>query len=223
MATARRARNNAWFFKTGPGEYGEGDRFLGLAVPQVRELADRFHTLPERDVLRLLTSPWHEERLLAVIMLAERAKDANAREQARLCRVYLRHRRHVNNWDLVDSSAVQIVGPTLPPTGVPLLLLRLVRSRVVWDRRIALLATFHLIKRRRYAPSLALARLLLGDSHDLMHKALGWMLREIWKRDPKVAERFLKRHLTRLPRTALRYAIERMPERRRQAYLKGGR
>jgi len=220
IATARRARANAWFFKTGPGEYGEGDRFLGLSVPNIRSLARQFNRLAEADLLRLLKSPWHEERLLALVMLVHRAERSDRVERSRLCAVYLRHSRYVNNWDLVNSSARQIVGPLLPPTGVPAFLKRLARSRVIWDRRIALLATFHLIGQRQYVPSLALARLLLDDRHDLMHKALGWMLREIWKRDPRVAERFLRAHLHRLSRTALRYAIERMPERRRLTYLR---
>lgn len=218
-ASARRARISAWFFKTGKGGYGEGDRFLGLRVPQVRTMAKQFGGLAERDVLALLRSAWHEERLLALILLVGRSDRANRRERMRLRSVYLAHRRFVNNWDLVDTSAPALIGRTLTGPSVPPFLRTLAASRVLWDRRMALLATFDLIRRDEFQPTVFLGRMLLEDREDLMHKAMGWMLREIWQRNPGVAERFLRRHLRRLPRTAFRYAIERMPASRRARFL----
>lgn len=218
LGSPARARGVATFFKTGPGQYGEGDRFVGLAVPTLRRLAREYVALPERTIVALLRSEWHEARFLALRLLVDRYQRGDAAMRRRIFRLYLRHRDRVNNWDLVDGSAEYIVGPQLVE-GDRSLLRRLARSRVVWDRRIAVLATFHFIRLRRYGETLALARLLLTDEHDLMHKAVGWMLREVGKRDPATLERFLRAHAHRMPRTMLRYAIERLPAGRRRHYL----
>jgi 3-methyladenine DNA glycosylase AlkD len=208
------------FFKTGPGDYAEGDRFLGIRVPEVRRLARRFRALPEADVLQLLRSPWHEERLLALVMLVERFRRADVEGRATIHEAYLQHTRHVNNWDLVDASAEHIVGASLDPARLELLE-SLARSESVWERRIAMMATFHWIKQGEPRPALHIAEMLLHDRHDLIHKAVGWMLREVGKRDLVAEEEFLRRHSLVMPRTMLRYAIERFPEPVRQRYLRG--
>jgi 3-methyladenine DNA glycosylase AlkD len=220
LASPARATAARRFFKTGPGEYGAGDRFLGLTVPAVRKLSREHETLPLRDVARLLKSPWHEERLLALFVLVRRYVRAEPAARGQIYRLYMSNRAFVNNWDLVDCSAEHIVGPYLERSG-RVTLVRLAKSDQLWDRRIAVLATFHDIKRGRFGPTLRLARLLLDDSHDLMHKAVGWMLREIGKRDRVVLERFLSQHAAEMPRTMLRYAIERFPEPLRKQYLEG--
>ena len=232
-----RAANLQWFFKTGPGEYAEGDKFLGLTVLQVRRLAKRYRGLSLHDTQRLLRSPIHEERLLALLLLVQAYRDGDADAQQRVCELYLRSTKFINNWDLVDCSAVHIVGPFLCSRcsgGYPsrqsqkralgtsaATLQKLARSQSLWERRIAVLATFHFIKHGEFAPSLRIARLLLRDEHDLIHKAVGWMLREVGKRDRTVEEKFLQEHYRQMPRTMLRYAIERFPERQRQRYLRG--
>jgi 3-methyladenine DNA glycosylase AlkD len=218
VASPSRARVNAWFFKTGPGDYGEGDRFLGVTVPALRNLAGRHRDLPVAEVLRLLRSRWHEERLLALLILIGQYNRGSASARARIHKLYLRNTAFINNWDLVDCSAAEIVGSHLTQANRKQLR-RLARSRSLWERRIAMIATFHYIKRGEYNDALVIARLSLRDSHDLIHKAVGWMLREIGKRDRRAEERFLKTHAAIMPRTMLRYAVERFPERRRRQYL----
>lgn len=210
------------FFKTGKGEYAEGDRFLGVTVPHVRAVARQFRALPLADVLRLLHSPMHEERLLALVMLVRRFQRGEAPIRQRIVRAYLQHRRHINNWDLVDTSAEHLLGPMLLH-GQRRVLDRLAASQRLWDRRIAVMSTFHLIRHGRFTETLRLAKRLLTDEHDLMHRAVGWMLREIGKRDRPTLERFLRRHVRQMPRTMLRYAIEHFPVAERQAYLAGHR
>lgn len=208
------------FFKTGPGQYGEGDRFLGVRVPALRRLARAYRDLPVDDALVLLQSTWHEERLLGLLLLvAHYQRGENHRKQV-VYDAYLAHTRHINNWDLVDASAEHIVGPHVAPDRFDVLV-RLAMSPDLWERRIAMLATFHWIKQRDFAPALRIATLLLNDRHDLIHKAVGWMLREIGKRDRAVEVAFLREHHAAMPRTALRYAIEHFPERERKRYLAG--
>jgi len=207
-----------WFFKTGPGEYAEGDRFLGVKVPAIRALARECRELPLAEIARLLRSPWHEARLLALVVLAWQYARADRPAQARMHRLYLDHTAHINNWDLVDLSAEHLVGAHLAG-GSRALLRRLARSPSVWERRIAVLATAHYIRRGEFDDTLALAEQLLDDPHDLIHKAVGWMLREIGKRDRAVEEAFLDAHAARMPRTMLRYAIEKFPEPLRRRYL----
>lgn len=220
MADPAHAVNLQRFFKTGPGQYGEGDRFLGLRVPQLRKLVPVYRECPLGEIKKLLKSPFHEERLLALLLLVQRYQQSDEKEQERLYRLYLDSTRYINSWDLVDSSAGHIVGAWLyKRSRKPLY--ELVASSSVWDRRIAIIATFYFIKRGEFEDSLSLAEALLNDEHDLIHKAIGWMLREIGKSDLAVEEGFLQQHYNNMPRTMLRYAIERFPESRRLAYLKG--
>ncbi len=206
------------FFKTGPGQYGEGDRFLGIRVPRLRALVARTRGLPMDDVLALLRSPWHEERLLALLILVDRYRRGGPEERETVFRTYLAHTRHINNWDLVDASAEHIVGPHVSPDDLRLLE-KLARSESVWERRIAMLATFHWTRRGEVEPALHIAALLAHDDHDLIHKAVGWMLREVGKRDRDAEVRFLRTHAPTMPRTMLRYAIERFPPEERKALL----
>ena len=208
------------FFKTGPGEYGEGDRFLGIKVPILRTLLKKHsQNIRLTDIKKLLRSPYHEKRLFALLlMVAKFSKENNRRE---IFDLYMTNTRYVNNWDLVDQSAPYIAGAFLQHTSTKPLY-SLARSNDLWERRIAMVATFHCIRQGKSATALDIAEILLHDSHDLIHKAVGWMLREIGKRcSMKIEEDFLQQHYTSMPRTMLRYAIERFPEEKRQAYLKG--
>ncbi len=214
------AEHSAGFFKSGKGQYGEGDRFLGVRVPVIRKQVRLFRDAPIRSVITLLRSQYHEERLLAVLLLVEHYRRGDAAMKKRVYDLYLEHRSQVNNWDLVDSSAHLIVGPQLENDDRGLLY-QLAASENLWDRRIAIMATFHYIRNEDFEDALKIAELLRDDAHDLIHKAVGWMLREIGKRDRAVEERFLKRHHRKMPRTMLRYAIEKLPEERRKAYLHG--
>jgi len=221
LGDLERAKHSKRFFKTGPGEYGEGDVFLGLKVPDIRRLVRRFRTLPIPDVRRLMRSPIHEDRLAALFILVSQFAKADERDRKSIYDLYLKNTRYVNNWDLVDSSAEHIVGGYLEDKdrGV---LLDLAASTLLWERRIAIIATYHFIKQGDFAWTMRVAELLLADTEDLIHKAVGWMLREVGNRNRTEEESFLAEHYSRMPRTMLRYAIERFPERRRQAYLKGG-
>jgi 3-methyladenine DNA glycosylase AlkD len=220
LGNPERARLLQRFFKTGPGEYAEGDRFIGLKVPQVRFLLREYRGLTPTGVLPLLASPIHEERLFALLALVrcfEKGDDA-VREQ--VYALYLANTNHINNWDLVDISAPRIVGGfLLVRNRGPLDLLA--RSESLWERRIAILATFKFISHNQFEDALRIARKLLHDREDLIHKAVGWMLREVGKREPAVEEEFLREHCRVMPRTMLRYAIEKFPEEKRVMYLKG--
>jgi 3-methyladenine DNA glycosylase AlkD len=218
IADNRRARVSARYFRTAPGEYGAGDRFLGISVPVLRGLARELKDLPRAEVTRLLRAPWHEARLLALLILVRRHARGDNRERDAIHRLYLRNLRHVNNWDLVDTSAPQLVGAHLP-RGRRALLRQLARSPRLWERRTAILATLPYIRAGRFADTLAIARLLRNDPHDLIHKAVGWMLREVGNRDRAVLERFLDVHAARMPRMMLRYAVERFPAAPRRRYL----
>ncbi|OGR80719.1 MAG: DNA alkylation repair protein [Elusimicrobia bacterium GWC2_64_44] len=219
-ADPARARLLARFFKTGKGEYAEGDKFLGLTVPATRTLAKKYAVLPLKAVQELLSSPWHEHRLCALLLLCEKFRAAPEVRKA-VFELYLRNTRRINNWDLVDVSAPRVVGGwLLDKSRAPLY--RLAASTLLWERRIAMLACFTFICEGDAADALKIARLLLGDRHDLMHKAVGWMLREVGKRcSERELLAFLRANYARLPRTALRYAIERFPERKRKRLLAG--
>jgi 3-methyladenine DNA glycosylase AlkD len=207
------------FFKTGPGEYGEGDIFLGLMVPKIRALSKKYASLDIRDAEILLRSPIHEERLSALLILVLKFQNGGLRQRAAIYRAYLKNTEHINSWDLVDLTADRIVGAFLK-NGDKSVLYKLARSKNIWERRIAIIATFHFIKNGSSRHTFAIARVLLNDPHDLIHKAVGWMLREAGKRvDIAAEERFLKNHHKKMPRTMLRYAIERFPESKRKAYL----
>ena len=220
LADPVRANHSLRFFKTGPGQYGEGDRFLGLTVPQMRKLVRKYRALDDGDALELLASPWHEERLVALLLLVDGYKRGDEERRRRIHRAYLANARWINNWDLVDASAEHVVGPHLDANEIALLE-RLARSKNIWERRIAIVSTFHFIKRSEFRPTLRIAAMLLGDSHDLIHKAVGWMLREVGKRDRQTLDAFLEKHYRKMPRTMLRYAIERHQKRTRKRYLAG--
>jgi 3-methyladenine DNA glycosylase AlkD len=209
------------FFKTGPGEYGEGGRFLGLTVPQVRALTRPYHDLALPEALRLLQNPWHEVRLAALMILVAQFRGGNTAVRRRIYRAYLARISLIDNWDLVDSSAADIIGGWLLAHRSEIVVLRrLAADRSLWARRIAIIASFAFIRDGASAPTFALARTLLHDSHDLIHKAVGWMLREVGKRvDRRVLRGFLDRHAHDMPRTMLRYAIEHLPAAQRQHYL----
>lgn len=235
QANPEKARLLSRFFKTGKGEYGEGDVFLGLTVPQSRAIAVTYQDLPLTDVKKLLTSKFHEERLIALLLLVHNFKWGDSIKRKEIYEFYLAHTHYINNWDLVDLSAGYIVGGYLWNCrgsthqnkmigGVESLnvLKKLAQSENVWERRIAIMATFQFIMYGSYSYTFAIADILLHDPHDLIHKAVGWMLREVGKRCSQEAEEeFLKERYKTMPRTMLRYAIERFPEEKRRAYLRG--
>ncbi|MCF8168681.1 MAG: DNA alkylation repair protein [Rhodoferax sp.] len=220
LANPEKAASLARYFKTEPGQYGEGDQFLGITVPRVRQLATQFRALTLADCQRLLQSPYNEERLLALLVLVQRYTKGDPATQQQVFELYLQQRARVNNWNLVDSSAPLIVGAHLLQRDRALLY-NLIQSPSLWDRRIAVLATFAFIRGRDFSGTLALAERSLADPHDLMHKACGWMLREVGKRDQPVMETFLRRHHAEMPRTMLRYAIEKLAPALRRGYLAG--
>ena len=208
------------YFKTAPGQYGAGDLFRGVRVPALRKLACTHQGIPLQSAGELLRSPYHEDRLLALLILVLQYAGAQEPGREAIYRMYLGSTRYINNWDLVDCSAEHLVGAHLRERSREPLD-RLARSESLWERRIAVLATFHYIKRGSFGTALKIAEGLLADREDLIHKAVGWMLREVGKRDPGAEEQFLRAHYRRMPRTMLRYAIEKFPQERRLGYLKG--
>jgi 3-methyladenine DNA glycosylase AlkD len=215
-----RAEISQRFFKTGPGEYAEGDLFLGIRVPELRKLAKVHESISLTEATKLLWSPIHEERLLALFILIRRYAEGSEIEQKKIYRLYLKNSQYVNNWDLVDASAEHIVGAFLKDKPKEVLY-KLAKSKCLWERRIAIVSTFHYIKRGEFSETLKISGMLLADKEDLIHKAVGWMLREAGKRNLETEETFLRKHYKIMPRTMLRYAIERFPESKRQEYLKG--
>ncbi|MBD3209412.1 DNA alkylation repair protein [Candidatus Woesearchaeota archaeon] len=208
------------FFKTGKGEYGEGDVFIGLAVPEQRNIAKQFKDLPLPETIKLLQSKIHEHRLTALIILMEQFKKADEKKQKQMYALYLNNTQYINNWDLIDLSAPRIVGAYL--LDKPRKILYQLAKGNLWEKRIAILATFTFIHHGESRDTLRLAKQYLGETHDLSHKATGWALREVGKRvSEQELEQFLQKHYKSIPRTTLRYAIERFPEQKRQAYLKG--
>ena len=208
------------FFKTAPGEYGEGDIFLGIMVPVQRSIVKKYKDLPLKDIKDLLNSGIHEERLIALLILVEQYKKGNDRIKEDIFTFYHLHRKRINNWDLVDLTAHRISGAYLMDKDKSLLY-KLAESKNIWDKRIAVLSAFHFIKNNFFDDALCLAQKLLEDKHDLIHKAVGWMLREIGNRDINTEEGFLEKNYKKMPRTMLRYAIEKFPEKKRLGYLKG--
>ncbi len=220
LADPRVAAHSQRFFKTGPGEYGEGDQFIGIRVPVLRRLARKYASLPTPAVERLLRAKIHEHRQTAVFILVGRFKTGTEAERRAIYALYLRHTADINNWDLVDASAEHILGAWLQHRSRKPLR-QLAAAASLWERRMAVMATFHYIKQGEFEETLRIAQMLLSDREDLIHKAVGWMLREVGKRSAATAEAFLRRHYRTMPRTMLRYAIEKFPEVKRQAYLQG--
>ena len=223
LATPEKAKASAWFFKTGPGEYAEGDQFIGITVPELRKIARGAKQTTREDALTLLVSPIHEERLLALYLLIHQFEQGSLEVRQQIYTEYLAHTKYINNWDLVDSSAYHIVGSFLATQSAAAAhkaLSGLACSPLLWERRIAMVATLHWIKQGQPDHTIFIANTLLTDKHDLIQKAVGWMLREVGKRcEKETLEKFLAEHKLQMGRTALRYAIEHFPKEVRKAYL----
>lgn len=236
-ANPKRAKNSQRYFKTGKGEYGEGDEFLGISSLVMRPMAKRYKDLRFKDLRRLLKSKIHEERQIALLILVYQYKKGSQMNKRQIFNFYLKNTRYINNWDLVDLSAPKIVGnylacekrtSALAPLALrqyeiahanKLILYRLAKSKNIWERRIAMLATFAFIRQNRFNETLKISEMLLNDKHDLMHKAVGWMLREVGKKSQTTLEKFLKKYTSKMPRVMLRYAIERLSETERKYFL----
>jgi len=216
-----RAKTNEWFFKTGKGQYGEGDKFLGLTMPEQRKIAKQFCVLSYKDVKTLLDDKYHEHRMIGLLILVYKYETADEKEKTKIFKFYIKNRKAVNNWDLVDVTTPNIVGMYLldRPKKDREFLYTYAKSKNLWERRISILATFPSIKSEKFIDTFKISELLLNDEEDLIHKAVGWMLREVGKRDKKQLKKFLDKHIRSLPRTTLRYSIERFPEKERKGYL----
>ena len=215
-----RISNYQRFFKTGQGEYGEGDKFLGVTVPNIHIVAKKFLNASFDDLEKLLKSPFHENRLVALFILVGQFEKGDEKCRKKIFTFYLKNRKGINNWDLVDNSAPKIVGAYLANKPKDILY-KYAKSKNLWDRRIAIVSTFYFIRENSFDDTIAISEILLNDKHDLIHKAVGWMLREVGKRDVKILEEFLQKHSKNMPRTMLRYAIEKFPETQRKKYLNG--
>lgn len=219
VANPKIAEHSARFFKSGPGEYGEGDKFFGIRVPVIRDLVKRYKTLSEQEVLSLIYHDYHEARLAGVLLLVLQYEKSKQTEQKnRIVELYLEHSKQINNWDLVDSSAHKILGPHLLQQDKTILF-ELANSDNLWQRRIAIITTFYFIRRGDLKTTQLLCNQLLDDKEDLIHKATGWMLREVGKQDLPTLLNYLDTNCTKMARTALRYAIEKLPNEQRQDYL----
>ena len=220
LADTDRATSSSRFFRAGKGGYGAGDRFLGVRVPDQRRVARQYHDLPLGEIERLLQDRFHECRLTALLILVAQFEHGDRRGRRKLVDLYLRNLERVNNWDLVDSSAGKILGAWLADRDRGILV-RLATSDDLWKQRVAIIATSYFIAHGEFEPTLEIAEILINHEHDLIHKAVGWMLREVGKKDPGLLEAFLGKHYQTMPRTMLRYAIEKFSEERRQDYLRG--
>jgi 3-methyladenine DNA glycosylase AlkD len=214
------AEHSQRFFKTGTGEYGEGDKFLGIRVPVLRTQAKKFSATSLEEIQHLLMSPFHEERLCAIFLLVNKFDTGDRTDRISIYTLYLDRTRYINNWDLVDSSAYQIVGAYLEDKDKQPIY-TLANSPNLWERRISIMSTFHETRHHNFEDTLAISKLLITDREDLIHKAVGWMLREVGKRNSSVEKAFLNQYYREMPRTMLRYAIEKFPEPERQQYLQG--
>jgi len=220
LANPAQAKILQRFFKTGKGGYGEGDIFLGIKVPVQRAVAKKYESISLKDILHLLNSKIHEERLVSLIILASKFKKSSQDEKRIIFKLYLKNTKNINNWDLVDLSAPNIVGNYLLENGAEKAILKtLAKSKSLWNRRISVVSTYAFIRNNQFSDTIALAEILLADTHDLIHKAVGWMLREVGKRSPDELKSFLDAHCKTMPRTMLRYAIEKLPESERKFYL----
>ena len=218
LSNPEKAKNSSRYFQTGKGQYGEGDVFLGIPVPEQRRIAKRYLNLPLDDIQELLSSEIHEHRLTALLILVSKYGKADNPGKEEIFNFYLKNTENINNWDLVDLTAPKIVGDYLFNKDASILF-KLAKSNNLWERRIAVLSTFKFIDNNNFEDALSIAKLLLHDKHDLIHKAVGWMLREIGKRDQEIEEQFLSKHHMQMSRTMLRYAIEKFEENKRKFYL----
>jgi 3-methyladenine DNA glycosylase AlkD len=220
LADKERAKILQKFFKTNKGEYGEGDIFLGIRVPIQRDIAKKYIGLDLYKLQELINSEIHEHRQVCLIILIEKYKNSDEEGKGNIFNFYLKNLKNINNWDLVDISAPHIIGNFLKDKKKNVLY-ELVKSKNLWERRVAIVSTFEFIRKEDFVDTLAISELLLKDEHDLIHKAVGWMLREVGKKDIRILEEFLKEHYKNMPRTMLRYAIEKFDEEQRKKYLRG--
>lgn len=219
LADADLAKRSGRFFKTGKGEYGAGDRFLGITLPMIRSVVRTYRDTPIESALSLIQSPWHEERMCGLLMLVSQYERGGEKERQKIYAAYMRNAPRVNNWDLVDATAHKIAGRhLLNRSRAPLY--TFAASRNLWKNRIAIVSTFAFIDRGELDDAYALSEKLMSHPHDLIHKAVGWVLREAGKKDKRRLERFLERHAKRMPRTMLRYAIEKFPKQEQKEYLR---
>ena len=214
------AKTMQWFFKTGKGEYGEGDKFVGIKVPVQRKIAKQFSKLNLEDLQILLDSKIHEERLISLLILVAKYDKADEKERENIYAFYKKNSKKINNWDLVDLSAPKIIGAHLLNRDKKILY-KYAYSKNLWQKRISIISTYSFIKNRDFKTTLEISDILLNDDHDLIHKAVGWMLREVGKQDMNTLEKFLKKRYNKMPRTMLRYSIEKFPEKKRKKYLMG--
>ncbi|MDP3728373.1 MAG: DNA alkylation repair protein [bacterium] len=218
LKNEEKAKIYADFFKTGKGQYGEGDIFLGITVPQQRIIAKKYLSLNFKDLEYFLKNPTHEYRFTSLVILTEQFKKANEKEKKKIFDFYIKQRKYINNWDLIDCTTPNIVGAYLFDKDKTILY-KFAKSSSMWEHRIAILATLYFIKKNKFKETLEIAEILLNDKHDLIHKATGWMLRELGKKDQIIEEEFLQKNYKIMPRTMLRYAIERFPEEKRSLYM----
>ncbi|MCB0390783.1 MAG: DNA alkylation repair protein [Bdellovibrionales bacterium] len=218
FSSKARKESNMRFFKTGKGQYGEGDLFLGISVPDTRKVVKKYFEMVTEDVLKFVKSPYHEERLLGLLILVEKHKRSSDVTQKKIFKTYIKHFPYVNNWDLVDTTAPYIIGPHLLPKNNKVLS-AWSNSPNLWVRRISIISTYYLIKNSQLEETFRIATRLISDEHDLIHKAVGWMLREAGKKNQKTLEDFLLNYASKMPRTMLRYSIEKFPETKRKKYL----
>lgn len=221
QASPAKAKNLSWFFKTGPNQYGAGDQFLGIVVPDIRKLVKLYwDVLDLAEIESLLHSPIHEFRLTALLILVEQYQKSDTVARQNLYSFYLKHTKFINNWDLVDLSSRDIIGAYCFEHQNYSILTKLSQSKDLWKKRISIVSTYYLIKKDVFSPTLTISQTLLSDPHDLIHKTVGWMLREVGNRNQKILTDFLDQHCLKMPRTALRYAIEKFPDPLRLHYLK---
>ncbi len=222
IADPRKAQTLSRFFKTGKGEYGEGDLFLGIQVPPIRKLSKIFIGLPLSEVQKIVVSPYHEERLTGFFILCETFQKSLEADRKKIHSFYLKNLKYVNNWDIVDLTSRELIGDYLMDKDRKLLS-KLAGSKNLWERRIAIVATYAFIRNKEYKETLLISEILLKDKEDLIHKAVGWMLREVGNRDLKTETSFLDKHASVMPRTMLRYAIEKFPDKLRLKYMRAGK
>ncbi len=221
LADSKKGKELSRFFKTGKGEYGEGDIFLGIAVPEQRKIAKKYYELQLNKIQEFLSSKIHEHRLTSLFILISKFEKGNNKLKKEIFDFYLKNTRNINNWDLVDLSAPKILGAyMLNHPKEKKILYKFAKSKNLWEKRIAIISTFAFIKNNEFDDAIKIAEILLNDKHDLIHKAVGWMLREIGKRDQKTEEKFLKKHYKEIPRTMLRYAIEKFQKNKKEFYMK---